>query len=523
MSRENTIEIQQDALAVPVIKIQNLSKTFVEQKALDDVSLTILPHEVHGLLGQNGSGKSTLIKVLAGFHSPDPGAELCINGKSIKLPLQPGEFLKLGMSFVHQDLGLVPTLDVIDNFNAYDLAREAHWYLSPKQKYETTLAALRSYGLKMDPRTKIENLTQTERALLVIVRAVHELRLHNDSGRGLLILDEPTAFLPMEGKEQLFSLVKSVVRDGISVLFVSHDLDEVIELTDRVTILRDGVLTCTAETKSLSKTNLVEMITGKSIQNLVFQQREHQSQNSPVIGRINDLSGDIVEEISFEIREGEILGLTGLLGSGFDEIPYLLFGAQTALAGTLELGDEKLQVSSITPEKAMLKKIALLPADRQGASGIGSLTITDNVTILSLNKYKRHNKLNRKQMIEDTEKIGREFSIRPNSPTRQLESLSGGNQQKALLGKWLKSNPSIILLHEPTQGIDVGARQQVFNLIQKVAENGTSVICVSADYEQIAMICDRVLVFNKGSIVGQATKPDITKESIVALCYEMSK
>lgn len=521
MSRENTIIVQQAKETVPVLSIQNLSKTFVEQKALDDVNLTILPYEVHGLLGQNGSGKSTLIKILAGFHPPDPGAELAINGKQIKLPLQPGEFLKLGMSFVHQDLGLVPTLDVTDNFNVFDLARETQWYLSVKQKYEKTLAALRSYGLNIDPRTKIESLTQTERALLAIVRAVHELRLHNDSGSGLLILDEPTAFLPREGKEQLYSLVKSVVRDGISVLFVSHDLDEVVELTDRVTILRDGVLTRTDDTKSLSKTDLVELITGKSIQNLVFQPRE-QNKELQTIGRVNHLRGDTVEDISFDIRKGEILGLTGLLGSGFDEIPYLLFGAQTGLNGTLELGDEVLQVSTITPEKAMGKKIAFLPADRQGASGIGSLTISDNVTILSLNKYKRNGKLNRKHMIEDTEIIGREYSVRPNVPTRQLGSLSGGNQQKALLAKWLKSNPSIIFLHEPSQGIDVGARQQVFNLIQKVAEDGTSVICVSADYEQIATICDRVLVFNKGTIVGEASKPDITKEGIVALCYEMS-
>lgn len=506
---------------VPVLEVRQLTKTFLGQRALDDVALDILPGEVHGLLGQNGSGKSTFIKILAGFHDPDPGGHLSIRDTEIRLPLRVGEFLHLGMSFVHQDLGLVTSLSVAENLNVYELARTQNWRMRRRAEIEEAGKLLQAFGLDIHPRAKVESLSQTHRALLAIVRAVNELRRHSgDAKTGLLVLDEPTAFLPIEGKQQLFDLVRGIVRDGLSVLFVTHDLDEVLDITDRITVLRDGKVIRTGHTDTMTKGDLVELITGRKLEDISF---EHTSvENTKEIAfHVENLQGNVIHDIQFDVRRGEIVGLAGLLGSGFDEVPYLLFGSQADGSGVIEMDGQRLDIAKLTPTVAMQQGIALLPADRQELSGIGSLTLADNVTILTLPRYRRTLKLDRRQMLRDTKMIGEFLDVRPNHPTRALGSLSGGNQQKVLLGKWLQTNPKLLLLHEPTQGIDVGARQQVFQLIRDIADKGVSVICISADFEQLALICDRVVVFSRGRVTGEAKQPNVSKDQIAAMCYEM--
>jgi ribose transport system ATP-binding protein len=504
---------------VPILSVRGLSKSFGGARALDDVSLTVLPGEVHGLLGENGSGKSTLIKILAGYHAPDDG-DLEVNGEHIKLPLHPGQFRGLGMSFVHQDLGLINSVSVVENLLVGELAAsKERWRISWSRERARARAIFARYGVPIDPRTKVGDLTPVARALLAIVRAVESMETVPGEGKrgGLLILDEPTVFLPKTGTDQLFALIREIVSTGSSVLFVSHDLDEVRQITDRITVLRDGRVVDTVVTSEVSETRLVEMIIGRRLEALVS---EHQDLTDKKVSvSIRSLAGPNVHPLSLEVHRGEVVGLTGLVGSGFEEVPYLLFGAQDSSAGEVMIDGEAFHLTKMTPASAHTVGMALLPADRQRDASVGSLPVTDNVTMQVLDKYFTFLRLERGRMVSDARELGREFDVRPNQPRMLYSSLSGGNQQKALLAKWLQGEPKLLLLHEPTQGVDVGARQQIFTMIQDAATAGAAVICASADYEQLAAICNRVVIFARGRIAQQLVGTQVTKERITEQCY----
>ena len=504
----------------PALALRDLSKSFGGARALDDVSLTVIPGEVHGLLGENGSGKSTLIKILAGYHLPEAG-ELEVYGQPVKLPLRPGQFRSLGMDFVHQDLGLIPSLSVLENLYVSELAstrRRLHIsWTSERRKAQQIFAR---YGLRLDPRARVADLSPVDRALLAIVRAVEGMRTSlggADAGRGLLVLDEPTVFLPRAGIDQLFALVREIAASGASVLFVSHDLDEVRELTDRITVLRDGRVVGTVVTAETNEAELVRMIIGRQLEMLVSD--PHNPSERGVDIAIEGLTGGTLENVSLELHEGEVLGLTGLVGSGFEELPYFLFGAWRPERGQLRLHGSEHELAGLTPTKALAAGIALVPADRQTDGVIGSLPVYDNILLRSLRSFFRIGVLRRRQMLRHARRLMSEFDVRPGDPRMVLSSLSGGNQQKALLAKWLNRHPQLLLLHEPTQGVDVGARQQIFSLVRDAAAKGTSVICASSDYEQLAAICDRVLIFARGRIVEQLVGDDVTKERISERCY----
>jgi ribose transport system ATP-binding protein len=504
----------------PALVISNLSKSFGGARALDGVSLSIEPGEVHGLLGENGSGKSTLIKVLAGYHSPDAGS-LSVYGQPVKLPLRPGQFRSLGMDFVHQDLGLIPSLTVIENLYVGELASPRHRlhisWTSERRKARKTFA---HYGLRIDVRARVSDLTPVERALLAIVRAVEGMRTGLGSANGcggILVLDEPTVFLPRAGIDQLFALVREIATSGASVIFVSHDLDEVREITDRTTVLRDGRVVGTVVTAETSEVELVRMIIGRHLE--MLDASPHDLLRRDVEIAVQGLTGGTLRNVSLELHEGEVLGLTGLVGSGFEEMPYFLFGAWRAESGRLRLHGLVHELANLSPAAALAAGIALVPADRQEDGVIGSLPVYDNILMRSFRVFFRAGVLRRRQMLRRAQQMMSDFDVRPADPRMIYSSLSGGNQQKALLAKWLGRNPRLLVLHEPTQGVDVGARQQIFSLIREAAAQGTSVICASSDYEQLAAICDRVLIFARGRIVEQLVGEAVTKERITERCY----
>jgi ribose transport system ATP-binding protein len=505
--------------SVPILELRGLSKSFGGAQALADVSLTVLPGEVHGLLGENGSGKSTLIKILAGYHAPDEG-ELEVNGEHVKLPLYPGQFRELGMSFVHQDLGLIQSVSVVENLLVGELAEsKQRWRIRWSRERARARATFARYGVPIDPRARVGDLSPVARALLAIVRAVESMRERagGDDFRGLLILDEPTVFLPKTGTDQLFALIREIVATGSSVLFVSHDLDEVRQITDRVTVLRDGHVVDTVVTAETREGRLVEMIIGRSLEALTA---EHHDLTDKKVGvSVRKLTGGSLSGLSLELHQGEVLGLTGLVGSGFEEVPYLLFGAWRSTEGELVIDDVRHDLTGMTPAKATHIHMALLPADRQRDGSVASLSVADNVTMQVIDEYYNHLRLERGRMLSDSRSLGREFDVRPNEPRMVYAELSGGNQQKALLAKWLQGNPRFLLLHEPTQGVDVGARQQIFAMIRAAAAGGAAVVCASADYEQLGAICDRVLIFARGRIVQQLVGAQVTKERITEQCY----
>ncbi|WP_274652034.1 sugar ABC transporter ATP-binding protein [Paenibacillus humicola] len=506
--------------AYPVLELRRISKTFFGQRALQDIDLTIEPGEVHGLLGQNGSGKSTLIKVLAGFHAPDPGGELRLGGQPVKLPVPAGEFRKLGMSFVHQDLGLIPSLSVIENLLMSEFASKSKWRLSWRAEIRRAKETFARFGLDLDPKAKVADLSPVEKALLAIVRAIEEIRSNGsmkDAGPGLLILDEPTVFLPRTGVDQLFRLVREVAETGVGVIFVSHDLDEVMEITDRVSILKDGRLLVTAHTEDVTKETLVETIIGRKLAS--YSRETNRADRPEPHVTVRGLSGNVVRDVSLELGKGEVLGLTGLAGSGFEEIPYLLYGEHPASSGRIEIGGKAYEAPAMTPIRAIEGGMALIPADRPGAGGVDSLTIADNVTLPVIGQYFKHLRLDRGRMLADTQSLLSRYEVRPNRPALNLQALSGGNQQKVILAKWFQIDPKLVLLDEPTQGIDVGAREQVYDIIKTATKEGTSVLCASSDYEQLASICDRVLIFARGRIIGELQGSELTKDRITERCY----
>jgi ribose transport system ATP-binding protein len=502
----------------PILEVRNVSKTFGRARVLDRVSLKVPPGEIHGLLGQNGSGKSTLIKILSGFHEPDSGGELWVRGDPVRLPLRAGEFHRLGLSFVHQDLALIPSLSVTENLFAGTLAR------SERRTIRWSRARLRArdvfarYGVRLDPRAQVSELNGTDRALLAIVRAMEELRGaagHNE-GSTVLVLDEPTAFLPRAGVELLFDLVRAIAGDGAGVLFVTHDLEEVLELTDRATVLFNGRVAGTVNTAETNAHQLVELIVGRRLELLEPQPTPHAG--GTVAIRVDGASGKLLREASFDIREGEIVGVAGLVGAGFEEIPYIVFGAAASAGGRVQIGDQIHDLSRMTPARAMAAGMGLIPADRAADGSVGTLSVADNVTMATLGSYQGRVKLDRRALSRSARELGERFDVRPNDPSMAYSALSGGNQQKVLLAKWFERRPSLLLLHEPTQGVDVGARYQIYAMVREAAAGGAAVLCASSDYEQLAMLCDRVLVFGRGRLVGELAGEHVTKDRITAEC-----
>lgn len=501
------------------LEVSNLSKHFGGAVALDGVSLSVRRGEVHGLLGQNGSGKSTVIKILSGYVEPQPGGSLKLYGKEIPLPLQPGQFRKLGLAFVHQHLGLAPSLSVTENICLSDFANESRWYIDWTAETARIRDILAGYDLAIDPTAKIAELPQVDRCLVAIVRAMEEVRAAQAShgGEGILVLDEPTPFLPRIGVEKLFDLVRQVVRKDASVIFVSHDVDEILEITDRATVLRDGRIAGSIETDGASPQQFIELIIGRRVE-------AYRSSNPVPADRekaitVTGLTGATCRDVSISVAKGEVVGLTGLIGSGFDEIPALIYGARKANAGSARIGASTHELHDMKPAKAMSLGMAFLPADRIGASGAQNLPVADNVTLTTMQRFLRQFGLARSAMHDWAKEIGVAHDVRPNNPGLTLDSLSGGNQQKVLLAKWLEMKPQILLLDEPTQGVDVGARQQVFAAIDKAAKEGACVICASTDAEQLAQICNRVLVFAQGRPVAELEGERVTKEEIIYQCY----
>jgi ribose transport system ATP-binding protein len=498
----------------PILAVGNLSKTFAGTRALDSVDLDVLPGEVHGLLGQNGSGKSTLIKLLSGVYEPDDGATVAIHGEQVPLPMGPGESRKRGVGFVHQDLALVPSLSILENLRTDGFMTGFGGRIKWKAERARARKSLSGIGLEVDPTLPVSALSAAERAMVALARSLDEI---SHVERGLLVLDEPTAYLPRHDVEELFAAVREVTARGCGVLFVSHRLDEVLTICDRVTVLRDGRKIDTAKTAGSSEAKLMTMIVGRELQKLA--ERMPTRRDEAVLA-VRGLGGKVARDASFDLNRGEIVGLTGLVGMGHDEIPYLLVGALPATEGEIVIGGEKLVP---TPRSAARAGMVLLPADRGGQAGIGGATLRENVSLPVLGNYFEHGWLDQKRESSDVQSLVERFGVRPPQPQRTFSTFSGGNQQKALLAKWLQLMPNVLILHEPTHGIDVGARREVIKQISAAAAEGVSLLVVSSEAEDMVKMCDRVHVFTDGSIVSTLSGAEITQDRIVERCYLTAK
>ncbi len=506
------------ASAAPTLDALGLAKSFAGVRVLDDVSLRLRRGEVVGLIGQNGSGKSTLIKLLSGFHTPDAGARVAMGPRDVTSELGAGP-ARTGMAFIHQDLALVPSMTILENLRIGRFTTGAGRRIRWRHERGVVRAALAQVGMTASPDLRVGDLPVTERALVAIARGLEDIAEGADPDRErLLVLDEPTAYLPRDGVERLFGVVRDLAAAGVSVLFVSHRLDEVLEHCDRVVVLRGGALVADQPVSGRTERDLVELMLGRPPEQM-YPEVAGAGEGPGLV--VEGLFGEYARDLSFVAAPGEVLGFVGLPGGGYDEVPYLLAGARPATGGRVVLDGVAVEAGRLTPARALKAGLALLPADRKGAGGALGVTVRENMTLPTLRALSALKVLllagrERRTVAGELAR----FDIRPARDDLALGMLSGGNQQKVLLGKWVLTAPRVLVLHEPTQGVDVGAKRDVFAHLARLAAAGTVVIISSVEYEDLAHLCTRVHVVADGFVVRTLARPELTAHALAAATYE---
>lgn len=490
--------------ATPVLAVRGLRKVFPGVVALDDVDFDLRRGEVHALLGANGAGKSTLIKIVAGFYQADAG-EIRIDGRLVEL--RDTETARgLGVSVIYQEPALVPNLSVAENLF---LGRELLTPLGLVDWRRTRAEARRlldRLGIEIASDARISSLSVGQRQLVEIAKAL-------DIEAKLLILDEPTASLSQGEAERLFALIRRLAQSGVGIVYVSHRLEEIASLVNRVTILRDGRSVGTYPVDRLDRRKVVALITGderasvkgtgkagRVIGEVLLELRR--------LGRLNEF-----DDISFTLRRGEILVLTGLVGAGRTELLETIFGARAAGTGEIRVGGRSAAFTS--PHDAIRSGIALLPEDRRGQGVAVVMPVFQNITLASLGRFVRRCFLRLREEQQHASRMIRNLAIKTPSPFLRAGLLSGGNQQKLVLAKWLSTQADIFLLDEPTQGVDVGAKQEIYRLIREIAAAGKGVLVVSSDLEEVLEIGDRILALRQGRIVGEFINDNLAPARLV--------
>ena len=485
-----------------VLSLENVSKTFPGQVALRGVSLSVAPGRVLALLGQNGSGKSTLIKILAGYHRADPGGRAILLGAVLDLSGAPSTDR---VHVMHQDLGLVGSLNSVENlalgrgFQTTRLGR-VRW------KDETLRARrhLASLGASFDPRVPVSTLSPSERALVALARALQDW---DDQG-GLLILDEPTAAMTKPEVAQLFAAVRSLADRGAGVIFVSHRLDEVFQIADDYTVLRDGIVMGSGAVQDLDHDQLIELIVGRELAQLEHVAHEFDSET---VLEVRGLWGNRLELFDLTVKKGEVVGIAGLVGSGRDELAMLLFGANERAGGSVSIGGTEMPSD---PQRSIEMGMALVPSERKRYGSIGSQSVAENITLARLRPlFKRGRMSRRRERADVLDWVGK-VDLQPPVPERAFETLSGGNQQKGVIARWLRTSPKVLVLDEPTQGVDVGAKSLIYALLAEAAEKGLAIVVCSSETEELAMVCDRVIVLSNGRISAELHGAMLSAESI---------
>jgi ribose transport system ATP-binding protein len=498
--------------AATILEGRSLSKVFPGVIALDDVSIAFRAGEVHGLVGENGAGKSTLLKVLSGIYGHDSG-EILFDGQPRRFSV-PADAVKLGIDVIPQELSLALGLSAAENImmgiQPASRTGRVQWRSVNRQAREVA----ETVRLDADVRRKAETLSPAQQRLVMIARALARKAR-------VLIMDEPTVALTETEVDALKAVVRDLKRSGVTVIYVSHRLDEILELTDRVTVMKDGKWVGTNPTSAVDKGMLVEQIVGRRLGEQ-FPERAAPRTDAPLL-RVRDLCGGRVRDVSFDLYPGEILGLAGLVGSGRTEIVRMLFGADSKESGEIEIAGQKRRISN--PRQAIEMGLALLPEDRRGQGAIVEMSIAANVTLPVIRKFAVRGvglvreKHERRTVMERIKRL----NVSTPTATRALKLLSGGNQQKALIAKWELTEAKVLIFDEPTAGVDVGAKQEIFALIARLAREGAGIIVISSELEEVVGLSHRVLVMREGRCVGELNEGGISDAAILGLCYETSE
>lgn len=479
---------QKENQILPYLQLKNISKTFPGVKALSKVDFDVHLGEVHALIGENGAGKSTLIKILAGVYKPDPGGVLMVDGKEYE-SLTTKESMHQGIIAIYQDFSLFPTLSVKENIAFSEQVESKGWLMNWRKVEKTARQALENLGVDIDLNIRANMLSTAKQQLVAIARAlVYDAKI--------LIMDEPTSALSSGEVEALFQIVDKLRKQGIGIIFISHKLDELFQISDRMTVIRDGQKIATAPASDMTRNKLISLMVGRE----VSDERLLGAGGSEVLLEVKNIckKGNF-EDVSFDLKKGEILGITGLVGAGRTETIQALFGLNAPDKGEIFLEGQK--ISPKSPAEAEKLGIAFVPESRQTEGLILQQNVENNITLPILRTFA--NKLMRidfKRRRKRACELIKQLDVRPNYPHMETSKLSGGNQQKIVIAKWLATNPKVLIVDEPTNGIDVGAKNEIHRLLRTLADSGMGVIMVSSELPEILTVSDRVLVMRQGRV-----------------------
>jgi rhamnose transport system ATP-binding protein len=486
-----------------ILELKKISKSFSGVEVLHEVSFSLQPGEVHALLGENGAGKSTLIKVVTGVHQPDDG-EILLNSKPVHFG-DPRDSRQAGIAAIYQELSLFPDLDVAENIFVGRQPISRSGGIDWRKLYTEAGKLLSSLGVHLDLKQKARSLSIAQQQMVEIARAF-------SINARILIMDEPTSSLTLNEVADLFRLVRRLRDDGTAIIFISHRLEELFELADRVTVLRDGYYVDTLSLKDVNRDELIRLMVGRTISNL-FPKQEVQA--GEVVLRVDNLSHTgIFENISFELRRGEILGMAGLVGAGRTDVARAIFGVEPPTSGSIHVEGQEVRVTS--PQQAISLGLAYVPEDRQLHGLIPPMSIVSNISLPMLGNYARRGWLRDKVESSAAFDAARQMEVRANNIWQKARELSGGNQQKIVLAKWLAIRPRILILDEPTRGIDVGTKAAVHALMSKLAADGIAILMISSELPEVLGMSDRIIVMREGHLTGHFTRAEATQEKIIS-------
>jgi len=490
--------------AEKVLEMKNITKTFPGVKALDKVNFSLKKGEVHALLGENGAGKSTLMKVLNGIHQRDEG-EIILRGKSVEFN-DTKEAQNAGLAIIHQELELIPHLNVAENIF---LGREEKKgvFIDYKKLYQNTEDVLNMLGVNIDPKSKIKDLNIGSQQMVEIAKAVSQ-------DAEILVMDEPTSSLTNQEIEILFKLIERLKNQDIAIVYISHRLEEVFEICDRVTVLRDGEFVGEVKTVETDEDQLINMMVGRTIEDRFPKMKFKPGEE---ILRVENLSvADEIINASFSLRKGEILGVAGLMGSGRTELAKSIFGVFKRKTGEIYYRGEVLEINS--PADAINNGIYYLSEDRKEEGLILGLSVANNISISVLKKMLKANTfINSASEKELAQKYIKDLNIKTPSENQLVKNLSGGNQQKVVISKLLSTKPEVVILDEPTRGIDVGAKREIYNLMQELVEQEVAVILISSELPEVLNLSNRVIVMHEKEIMGELDAAEADQESVMRM------
>ncbi len=488
-----------------ILEMLNISKSFAGVEALKDVTLRCKPGLVYGLVGENGAGKSTLMKILAGAYRADAG-EIVFKGQR-RDQATTADIINSGISIIYQELALVPQMSVADNIFLGREPRHPLGILNLKQLYTRAGDLLARLGITLDLRLPVSELTIAQQQLVEIAKALSQ-------NADLIVMDEPSAILAGDELDQLFSIIANLIEQGVTIIYISHRLEEVFRIADEVTVLKDGEVVAARPLAALDRPTLVELMVGRSLDE-IFPQTQRERGELLLVAE-NIATDTILQDVSLEVYAGEILGIAGMVGSGRTELARALFGADALTSGHIKrIGKDDAAWSS--PAQAIRAGLALVPEDRKRHGLFTALSVRINLTLPILSRLTRLGIVRRKAEERVVQAARERLSIVMSAPDQETQFLSGGNQQKVVLAKWLETAPDIIILDEPTRGVDVGAKFEIYKLMRQLNDRGIAIIMISSELPEIIGMSDRILVMNDGRVAGELTREEAGEARIIEM------